>query len=66
MKRNTKQLLLFIVLFTITSLTYSQGPGPCPNPPCGPPNPVGLPIDGGILFLLSTGLVYAISKLRNK
>ncbi|SFV64915.1 hypothetical protein MNB_SUP05-5-1037 [hydrothermal vent metagenome] len=32
----------------------------------GPPPPVGLPIDGGIAFLLGSGIVYAVSKLRRK
>ena len=67
MKRSFKKLFLVVCLFTITSVTYSQGPGPCPGgPPCDPPNPVGVPIDGGLLVLLSSGLVYAVSKLRSK
>ena len=41
------------------------GPGPCTSPPCNPPNPPGLvPIDGGILLLLTSGLIYGVSKLR--
>ena len=50
--------------------TFAQGgpgggPGPCTNPPCNPPNPPGLvPIDGGILLLLTSGLIYGVSKLR--
>ena len=66
MKRSTKQILLFVVFITITSLTYSQGPGPCPNPPCDPPNPVGLPIDGGLIFLLIAGLLFGVRKLRQR
>lgn len=43
------------------------GPGPCTNPPCNPPNPPGLaPIDGGVVFLLVSGLLLGVSKLRKK
>ncbi|MFT7497927.1 MAG: hypothetical protein ACI8QP_000508 [Porticoccaceae bacterium] len=52
--------VLVFTLFLLTSVeTFSQGP-PIPPPP-------GLvPIDGGILLLLTSGLIYGISKLRDK
>ncbi|MDB4251728.1 hypothetical protein N9839_00145 [Flavobacteriaceae bacterium] len=31
----------------------------------GPPPPPGLPIDGGLLFLLIAGIVYGVKKLKN-
>jgi len=35
-------------------------------PPIPPPPPPGLPIDGGVLFLLLSGLVYGVRKIRSK
>jgi len=35
-----------------------------PPPPSGPTGPPGLPIDGGILFLLGAGVAYAVKKLK--
>ena len=70
MKKSLKKLFLIVVFSAITFVSYAQGPGggpgPCTNPPCNPPNPPGLPIDGGAIFLLSSGLIYAINKLRKK
>ncbi len=49
-------LMLIAVVFV-----YSQG-GPPPPPP--PPAPqAGVPIDGAVLLLLGTGLVYGARKL---
>lgn len=31
-----------------------------------PPPPVGLPIDGGLFYLLAVGLVYGIFNLKKK
>ncbi|WP_456424101.1 PID-CTERM protein-sorting domain-containing protein [Lutibacter sp.] len=36
-----------------------------PPLPTGPPNP-GLPIDGGISFLLISGIAYGIYELKRK
>lgn len=41
---------------------FSQIPDP---PPLPPPNP-GLPIDGGLSFLLILGVAYGIYELRMK
>jgi hypothetical protein len=55
-------VLVFTLFLLISVETFSQtGPGP-PIPP-----PPGLaPIDGGILLLLTSGLIYGVSKLRDK
>ena len=69
MKKSLNKLFLIIVFSIITITVYPQGPGGGPGPGgpgSGPPNPVGLPIDGGAIFLLSSGLIYAINKLRKK
>jgi hypothetical protein len=65
--------MLIVLTFLVNSIVlYAQpggggGPGPCTNPPCNPPNPPGLaPIDGGTLFLLGSGLIYGVSRLRRK
>ncbi|HHC80892.1 MAG TPA: hypothetical protein ENK46_13485 [Flavobacteriia bacterium] len=57
-------VILFFLLVTYTSEVIAQVP--CPNPGPGPCNPPGVPIDGGVGFLLVIGLGYAVSKLRNK
>ncbi len=72
--------VLIFVLFLCTSMdAFAQcpdgsappcggpggGPGPCRTPPCNPPNPPGLvPIDSGIVLLLTSGLIYGIRELR--
>lgn len=44
-----------------------NGPGPCTSPPCNPPNPPGLaPIDGGVVFLLISGILLGVYSLRKK
>jgi hypothetical protein len=35
-------------------------------PPPGPPPPVGLPIDGGVLFFAFVALFYGTKKIINK
>ena len=58
MKNKIKILLIIAVL--CTTFTYGQAfPPPIPPPP-----PPGLPIDGGILFLLISGIILGIKKLK--
>ncbi len=57
MKRSLFKLFLIAIAVVIPISVVAQGP---------PPPPVGLPIDGGIAFLLGSGLVYAVSKLNKK
>ena len=68
-------LLLVIIFFSISSNVYAQCPDGCfphpnrpgvcigPNCPAGPP---GLPIDGGLGFLLFLGAAYGVKRLREK
>jgi len=49
--------VLFISLFVIADSVFAQGPPPPPPP---------YPIDGGIFALFAAGIIYGISKLRNK
>ncbi len=59
-------MVFTVILFTSTS-NFAQGPGPCMTPPCSPPNPPGLaPIDGGVVFLLLSGLLLGVNSLRKK
>jgi len=52
-----------IVLFTV--LLFAQSVlGQIVPPPIPPPPPPGLPVDGGIIFLLISGLIYGIRTLR--
>lgn len=58
MKNKTKILLFIAVLFT--ALTFGQAV----PPPIPPPPPPGLPIDGGILFLVASGIILGVKKLK--
>ncbi|MFT7330668.1 MAG: hypothetical protein ACI848_000734 [Roseivirga sp.] len=53
-------ILVFTLFLLISVETFSQVGPPIPPPP-------GLvPIDGGVLLLLTSGLIYGVSKLRDK
>lgn len=52
-----KTVLVFSI-FIIADSVFAQGPPP-------PPPPL-TPIDGGIFALFTAGIIYGISKLRNK
>jgi len=55
------------MVFLVSTHSFAQGPGPCMNPPCNPPNPPGLaPIDGGLVFLIASGLILGVRNLRKK
>mgnify|MGYP001152013775 CR=1 FL=1 len=55
--------LLLLLLFPLIMIAQGTGlPGPRTPPP---PPPPGLPIDGGLLFLLIAGIVYGVKKLKN-
>lgn len=58
------KLLLVVVLMSAPfaiSVLFAQ-----PGPPPPPPPPVGVPIDGGILLLLSGLAAYGAKKIYNK
>ena len=65
---------VFALLLMTSTSVFAQGPpggggpGPCTGgPPCKPPNPPGLaPIDGGIVFLLASGLILGVVSLKRK
>ena len=61
-KKNLKSVL-FVVAFLAIVVVYSQNP-PAPNRT--PPPPPGVPIDGGIIALLTVAVGYAVKKLRIK
>lgn len=56
-KKNT--LTLLIVLFISIGIYGQLVPPPVPPPP-----PPGLPIDGGIIFLIISGAIFGFSKLK--
>ncbi|WP_460190278.1 PID-CTERM protein-sorting domain-containing protein [Urechidicola sp. KH5] len=57
MNKSLKRLFLTLVLVTVSQSFFAQVAPP-------PPPPVGLPIDGGILFLVISGLVYGVCKIK--
>ena len=63
--------MVFVMMFLVSTHSFAQGPGggpgPCTSPPCNPPNPPGLaPIDGGLVFLIASGLILGVRDLRKK
>jgi len=60
--RFNKYLLSFFFVL-ICSSVFGQKTPPLPAGP--PPNP-GLPIDGGLSFLLISGVAYGIYELKRK
>lgn len=52
-----KKLASLLLLLLFPLIMIAQGPPPPPPP--------GLPIDGGLLFLLIAGIVYGVKKLKN-
>ena len=56
--KNKKYFALFIML-ALTCIVTGQNNMP---PPAGPPNPPGLPVDGGLIFLIVSGVLYGIRK----
>lgn len=65
-----KKILLniFFVLISFEALSQGKPNPPCGTPPCGkgPPPPVGLPIDGGLSFLIIAGTAYGIYESRKR
>ncbi len=56
-----KKYLAFIVMLICTCVANSQiMPAPSPPPP-----PPGLPVDGGLFFLIASGLIYGVRKLKS-
>jgi len=60
LKHKRKYLTVVIVLLTFHAF------GQAVPPPIPPPPPPGLPIDGGVMFLLLGGLVYGVKNISNK
>lgn len=51
-----------MMIVVVTLQAYGQAV----PPPIPPPPPPGLPINGGVIFLLLSGLVYGVKKVINK
>ena len=63
---NRKKVRIILLCFSsmlISLVAYSKKP---PTPPQNIPPPVGLPIDGGLSFLLISGVAYGIYALKRK
>ncbi|AUC86003.1 hypothetical protein CW731_12255 [Polaribacter sp. ALD11] len=58
--KKIKLTVLIIVLLTTQLVCGQIVPPPSP----GPPPPPGLPVDGGLVFLLISGLIYGVKKLK--
>lgn len=54
-----------IILIVGSFLVFHGSYGQIVPPPIPPPPPPGLPIDGGIIFLLMGAIVYGIKNNKN-
>ena len=59
--QNTR--IIASILFVLISFVCAAQPGGTLPPPPGPPQPVGFPIDGGVLIGICVGLFYGAKKL---
>jgi hypothetical protein len=60
-----KKRIFASILFVLISFVCTAQGAPVLPPP-GPPPPVGLPIDGGVLLGVCIGLFYGTKKLVSK
>ena len=58
--KNKRYFALFIML-VITGIVVGQGAAPAPSEP-PVPFPPGLSIDGGLIFLIVSGVLYGVKK----
>ena len=56
-----KKYLAFFIMLAFTCMVSGQ----IVPPPAGPPPPPGLPVDGGLVFLIVSGILYGIKKAKN-
>ncbi|MCL7764137.1 hypothetical protein MPF19_11980 [Polaribacter sp. Z014] len=47
------------------ALTYIVNAQNVPRPAGPPPPPPGLAIDGGLIFLVVSGIIYGVKKVKN-
>ena len=69
MSRYINKFMLSVFFVLITFVAYSQGnsnKNKKPPNPNSPPPPPGTPIDGGLSFLIISGVAYGIYELRRK
>ena len=62
MSLNKKHKVVLAVLILLVFQVKAQAV----PPPIPPPPPPGLPVDGGIVFLLLGGLFYGVKKIISK
>jgi len=53
----------YFAFFIMLALTYGLN-AQLPTPRSGPPSPPGLAIDGGLIFLVVSGIIYGIKKVK--
>ena len=58
MERKKFFTFITIVMFGLTASAQAV------PPPIPPPPPPGLPIDGGVLLLFISGIIYGVKKLK--
>ncbi|QXP64364.1 MULTISPECIES: PID-CTERM protein-sorting domain-containing protein [unclassified Polaribacter] len=56
-----KKHFAFIIMLAFTYVISAQNV----PPPAGPPPPPGLAIDGGLIFLIVSGIIYGVKKVKD-
>ncbi|MCL7754572.1 PID-CTERM protein-sorting domain-containing protein [Polaribacter sp. Z022] len=56
-----KKYLALIIMLAFTCVVSGQ----IVPPPAPPPPPPGLPINGGLIFLIISGIFYGVKKVRD-
>lgn len=68
-RKKVKLLMLCFAFMLFGAVAYSEKPPPTPgqrSSDAALPPPPGLPIDGGLSFLLASGVAYGIYALKRK
>lgn len=63
-KKNLKYFLS-VCLILAFSVVYANKTPPLPKP-SGPPGPGLVPIDGGIFYLITSGIIFGVYTLKKK
>ncbi|MFD0963298.1 PID-CTERM protein-sorting domain-containing protein [Pseudofulvibacter geojedonensis] len=67
MKIKNYKILASVALVVILAMVFIMSGSPSVQEPPAPQQPPpGLPIDGGVLLLLASGVIYGIKKQINK
>jgi hypothetical protein len=64
MRRKILTYLCYVLMLFVVDSVFAKKKGP--PPPQNQPPPVGLPIDGGLSYLLIAGVAYGVYAIRKR